>query len=162
MNGNLWVWSARPKIPSLRPRRGAGEGVGIQMWSVLENGPKKSLLFGGQRMQPLSLQLLLASALVSSSTNDMDVLVPTHIVILCQFQCFGCSTTTGVPGRRNCRSHDPSDISNMFQMGEFSQMACISVDQTNHRPQPRDVGEAPIRGPASTGTKNVTVIFAEW
>lgn len=45
--------------------------------------------------------------------------------------------------RRKCRSDEPSGISNMIQMGEFSQTTCIADDQANHRSQPRDVGELP-------------------
>lgn len=160
MNGNLWVWEqARPKIPSLPcpPATGAGEGVGTGIWPVLgDDAPKKVTPWGVTRQGD-------AAPVASASSMFLSPLTTLHSGVLSTFlrHIFGMSHMGTISERRKCRSDEPSGISNMIQMGEFSQTTCIADDQANHRSQPRDVGEAPslpIRGPAPTGTHNVVTV----
>lgn len=118
---------ARPKIPSLPcPRRELVRGVGTGRWSVPGDVPQKKLRLGGslvRGMQPLSPQLLPCSCRLSrlfvSGALSARAALPSRrsgISIWAEF----------LRGRKNCRSDEPSGISNKIQMGEFSQTTCIA------------------------------------
>jgi hypothetical protein len=110
MNGNLWVWEqARPKIPSLpSPRRELVREWGPRYGPCLNWPQKKDTSWGGlvRGCSPWHFGFSLSSFL--------EPFPSFHVV-------FPGSSQGKISERRNCRSDEPSSISDKLQMGEFSQ-----------------------------------------